>query len=217
MPEVFSCPKCQRKSRVPDNLMGQLVKCPGCGETFVADINPPANQEADRPADNLPRQQSRPEEGERGAPRSRHRRDEEDDDRGRRSRLDEEDDDRPRRGRFRRTGEDSTDGFGIASVILGGVSMGMVAFGCWCVASWFVAAPLAQVGGVLGIWARGGLQVAGLILNVLAFLPAVTLSVLLVLGVALNGVTPAGARGWRPTGPTPVPVAPMRPTPPRRR
>src|SRR5690349_12863822 len=41
MPEIVSCPKCQRKSRVPDALVGKKVKCPSCGETFTADLAPP--------------------------------------------------------------------------------------------------------------------------------------------------------------------------------
>ena len=42
MPEVVSCPKCQRKSRVPDTLVGKKVKCPGCAEIFTASVNGPA-------------------------------------------------------------------------------------------------------------------------------------------------------------------------------
>jgi len=44
MPEIINCPKCERKLRVPDNLLGQPVKCPSCGITFTggpADEAPP--------------------------------------------------------------------------------------------------------------------------------------------------------------------------------
>src|SRR5262249_47173441 len=34
MPEIISCPECQRKLRVPDHLLGKKVKCPGCGTLF---------------------------------------------------------------------------------------------------------------------------------------------------------------------------------------
>jgi hypothetical protein len=36
MPQVISCPDCGRKLRVPDNLLGKKVKCPGCGVKFAA-------------------------------------------------------------------------------------------------------------------------------------------------------------------------------------
>jgi predicted Zn finger-like uncharacterized protein len=36
MPEIVQCPECQRKLKVPDNLLGKNVKCPTCGATFTA-------------------------------------------------------------------------------------------------------------------------------------------------------------------------------------
>src|SRR5713101_6743061 len=36
MPIQLTCPACQRQLRVPDNLVGQMVKCPGCKEAFKA-------------------------------------------------------------------------------------------------------------------------------------------------------------------------------------
>jgi hypothetical protein len=38
MPEIVSCPEaeCGKKLRVPDNLLGKKVKCPGCSRMFVA-------------------------------------------------------------------------------------------------------------------------------------------------------------------------------------
>jgi hypothetical protein len=38
MPEVVSCPQCERKLRVPDELISKLVKCPTCGTTFTAEV-----------------------------------------------------------------------------------------------------------------------------------------------------------------------------------
>lgn len=32
---TISCPDCQRPLRVPDNLLGQAVKCPGCAHVFT--------------------------------------------------------------------------------------------------------------------------------------------------------------------------------------
>jgi hypothetical protein len=36
MTEVLTCPSCQRKLQVPENLLGQDVQCPTCGATFLA-------------------------------------------------------------------------------------------------------------------------------------------------------------------------------------
>jgi hypothetical protein len=36
MISTLTCPSCQRPLHVPDNLLGQLVKCPACTHTFTA-------------------------------------------------------------------------------------------------------------------------------------------------------------------------------------
>jgi hypothetical protein len=38
MPVTTRCPSCDRKLRIPDNLLGSRVKCPGCQTTFVAEV-----------------------------------------------------------------------------------------------------------------------------------------------------------------------------------
>lgn len=38
MPEIVNCPQCQRQLRVPDNLIGQSVKCPTCTTIFTATV-----------------------------------------------------------------------------------------------------------------------------------------------------------------------------------
>src|SRR5438094_7863633 len=38
MPEVLTCPSCQRKLQVPEDLLGQDVQCPTCGATFLANL-----------------------------------------------------------------------------------------------------------------------------------------------------------------------------------
>jgi hypothetical protein len=43
MPIVVACPACHQKSRVPDDMLGQSVKCPACGATFAV---PPATPSA---------------------------------------------------------------------------------------------------------------------------------------------------------------------------
>jgi hypothetical protein len=39
MAELTSCPECQRKLRVPENLIGQSVKCPSCDAVFHASLD----------------------------------------------------------------------------------------------------------------------------------------------------------------------------------
>jgi predicted Zn finger-like uncharacterized protein len=36
MPQLVSCPHCQRQLNVPDALLGKNVKCPSCQNTFTA-------------------------------------------------------------------------------------------------------------------------------------------------------------------------------------
>ena len=58
MPEVVNCPQCERKLRVPEDLLGKKVKCPTCGNTFTAEVPsaaPPPRGEEDEHAP--PRQQ----------------------------------------------------------------------------------------------------------------------------------------------------------------
>jgi predicted Zn finger-like uncharacterized protein len=38
MPIQITCPSCSRQLRVPDNLIGQYVKCPSCEKTFTASV-----------------------------------------------------------------------------------------------------------------------------------------------------------------------------------
>ncbi len=44
MPDVIPCPYCPRKLQVPVEVLGQPVRCPSCGQTFVAGENAPEPQ-----------------------------------------------------------------------------------------------------------------------------------------------------------------------------
>jgi predicted Zn finger-like uncharacterized protein len=95
MTNTIACPSCRRTLRVPEDLLGQRVKCPTCGETFAAVLDeepaPPPRREAppERRSERLrerdedgPRRRPAPREGEGGdLPRRRpaRREDEEDD------------------------------------------------------------------------------------------------------------------------------------------
>src|SRR4051794_5361388 len=49
MAEIITCPSCQRKLQVPDDLLGQDVQCPTCGSTFTATTGPPTVPRAPGP------------------------------------------------------------------------------------------------------------------------------------------------------------------------
>ena len=42
MAQFVSCPRCGCRARVPDSLLGQRVKCPGCAQPFTATPGAPA-------------------------------------------------------------------------------------------------------------------------------------------------------------------------------
>ncbi len=47
MSDTITCPSCQRTLRVPESLLGQLVKCPTCQQTFTASLAGDANGAAE--------------------------------------------------------------------------------------------------------------------------------------------------------------------------
>jgi hypothetical protein len=49
MPVITSCPDCGRKLRVPDDLLGRKVRCPGCKIPFTANAEP-SEELLERPA-----------------------------------------------------------------------------------------------------------------------------------------------------------------------
>jgi predicted Zn finger-like uncharacterized protein len=89
---TLACPACTRELRVPDSLLGQLVKCPSCGNTFTTPESP----------DQIPNKARRPEWRDEADEPLRPREEEEQDDRPRPRRvepaeeLDEIPNDRPR-------------------------------------------------------------------------------------------------------------------------
>jgi predicted Zn finger-like uncharacterized protein len=42
MQNTIPCPSCRRELRVPDQLIGKLVKCPACATTFTASFSEPS-------------------------------------------------------------------------------------------------------------------------------------------------------------------------------
>jgi predicted Zn finger-like uncharacterized protein len=48
-PIITDCPSCSRKVRVPEELLGKLVRCPTCGHTFTASLTPAQTDAGDNP------------------------------------------------------------------------------------------------------------------------------------------------------------------------
>jgi hypothetical protein len=99
MPQFVSCPKCGRRARVPDTLIGKSVKCPGCTETFTAAASPPpapTKKEADSGEDiEVVGDEKGEHPGEEGRDEERRRRLDDDDE-------DDEEEDRPRKRKKKR-------------------------------------------------------------------------------------------------------------------
>jgi hypothetical protein len=177
---VFNCPTCGKPVRAPENLAGKAARCPSCKNAATV----PNPSEAVRPeppvAAVYPARQSPP-------PPSEFLAIDDSDERDYEER-------RPRRRSWRRDRDDrepgqranSTDAAGVISLIFGSISLLLTFLGCCtCGVTWYVATPMAFIGGVLGIFARGNLRVGGITLNTLAFLPAMTMIVLTIVGVTL--------------------------------
>lgn len=112
MPEITSCPDCEKKLRVPDDLLGKKVKCPGCGGMFTASAMNGNRRDEDEEPTRHPRQSSRSEgysERRGNSPAVRDRDRDRDEDRSRRRRDEEEDDDHGDRRRPRRDDYDDDD------------------------------------------------------------------------------------------------------------
>lgn len=103
MPQITTCPECSKQLRVPDDLIGRKVRCPGCSAMFTAEAaaEPPAP-----PPPPPPRDRREGFKDGRDEPRRRDR-DEEDDDR--RDRRDRDDDRYADERRPRRRDEDDYD------------------------------------------------------------------------------------------------------------
>jgi hypothetical protein len=54
MATVVSCPNCRRRGTVPENMIGQKIRCRNCGEIFLAisdgDTDPSLKKAAPKPA-----------------------------------------------------------------------------------------------------------------------------------------------------------------------
>jgi hypothetical protein len=87
--------------------------------------------------------------------------------------------------------QQQSDPAGVISLIMAILAFLLLILGCLTCVGGFVLFPLssvvAVVGAVAGCFARGNLQVAGILLNVLLLIPAASMSVFLLIGAAGAG------------------------------
>jgi predicted Zn finger-like uncharacterized protein len=136
MSRIIRCPSCERRVRVPDNLLGKSVRCPRCETIFTAEeeeAEPRADHAGEEPApeeEAPPRRRSASREGITDRP-DRSRRQPPPDEEMAEEKADEyeeeEEEDRPRRrrrGRRRRAEAQSAVTFpAIALIIVGGLTI----------------------------------------------------------------------------------------------
>lgn len=142
MPQIIACPDCERKLRVPDDLLGKKVRCPGCSVMFkAASISGDVETSIEAPPKEPATRRSPTGRDDRyaGSPSPRRREDaEEDSDRPRRRRDDDYDDDD-------RGPSPSGQKAGWNKVRLG---INLVMIGTWV---WIGGTVLGGLGGMLGI------------------------------------------------------------------
>lgn len=127
MPIQVNCPACSRMLRVPDHLLGQMVKCPACATAFPATVS--EGPDVARPAASPPpeeRVSERAPSEERPSSRPRERMRDDDDD------FDDRDRERSRRRYAPHRGE-TVLWLGVAGLVLG--LMGCIPLG---IASWIM-------------------------------------------------------------------------------
>ncbi len=168
MIETVVCPTCRRPLRVPETLLGQLVKCPACEQTFTAteDLEPARRPGLDRtrgdepeldelepveeepPSRRKSRRDREEDEDNRFKRRSRRRDDEDEDE----DEKDEEDDRRGSRRRRRAQPPGKAQAVAIMTLV-GGIVAVLVALvlACTCVGLFWPGTYFSLVCGILCI------------------------------------------------------------------
>ncbi|HEY7312518.1 MAG TPA: hypothetical protein VH643_24350 [Gemmataceae bacterium] len=146
MPRIITCPDCERKLRVPDDLLGKKVRCPSCSVMFKAvavgggGIEEPIEEPDEEPV--VHRRTDDRDERYSDSPRARKRFDDEYD-RPRRRRDDDYDDEE-------RAPSTTAQKAGWNKVRIG---INLVMIGVWV---WLAGAVLGGLGGLLGLVLLGG-------------------------------------------------------------
>jgi hypothetical protein len=129
---LISCPKCQKKLKLAETLLGKKIKCPACAAIITvegeASAAPPADDDEEvprRPAKKAPPPSDEEDEDEEDRPRKK---------RSKAARDEEDDDDRPRKGR-RKKGKKQ--GSSSTVLLIVGVVCLVLCGGCGGVGYWF--------------------------------------------------------------------------------
>ncbi len=178
MPQIITCPDCARELRVPEDLLGKQVRCPGCSVMFKAvagggeEVEDPIEEPDEEPA---PRRKATDRDDRYSdSPRSSRRLAEDDrrDAGPSRRRRDEDDDDYEERGPSPR---DKKAGWNKVRI---GINLVMI--GTWV---WLAGLVLGGLGGLLGIVLLGGALTSGSSQTGLASLGFAGILLLLSVGV----------------------------------
>lgn len=157
MPQIINCPDCDRKLRVPDELLGKKVRCPTCSVMFravavggQASVEDPVEEPDEEPAPR--RTAAARDERYAASPRSGRRRVEDEDEEDvrprRRREVDEDDEDDDYYSERRSSGRDRQAGWGKVRI---GINLVMI--GTWV---WLAGAVLGGLGILLGVVLLGG-------------------------------------------------------------
>jgi len=185
MTTLIDCPACKRPVKVPDELLGQTVRCPLCGHTFTSDPRATTASAPPPPVAEPPLRTSKVnrDDDDFEEERSRRRRT-----RGQRDDYDDEDeDDRPRRRRRRSRRDDYEDDYperrpapanSAGGMAVAGMVLGLVGFllGFIPCLGWIFGIILGTLGAVFSGIAMAsshegkGMAVAGLVLSILAII-----------------------------------------------
>jgi hypothetical protein len=181
----FTCPNCQKKLRAPESAAARIFRCPKCGQSQVV---PPPVRSPD-PILTEPEVLS-PKSSSLAIPSYQ----------GDLSPFDFDSQPEPighvhrvehfHSGFIETRTRTETDAPGVISLIFGCIALlcmllGCLTYGITCL----VAVPFALIGAACGFGAKGNLRVAGLVLNLLVFIPVLVGVILL---VAVVGITALG-------------------------
>jgi hypothetical protein len=232
MPFITRCPACGKQARAPSTAVGKMLRCPQCGQSFSPvplEQATPAPQARPQPAAPVTAKvaDTRPcpfcaEPIQAAAKKCKHCGEMLDptlraaaaaQERPRREYdavVEEDMEDEDYEVETRRRKADRTDAPGVISLIFGCISVVCLLLGCvTCGVTLYAGTVFAALGAVLGLFGRGNLRVAGLVLNLLALIPAAILAVLLGMGVLGGSLLSSLGKNERPSNRGASPVIPQ--------
>jgi hypothetical protein len=116
MPVVVNCTKCQKKLKIPDELLGKKVKCPTCSAVFTAEASEAVEEDRPAPKPAVKKPPVEDEDDDVPAPKAKRKPVDDDDDEGvsakpskRKTADDDEDEDEPPKKTSKRKVDDDDD------------------------------------------------------------------------------------------------------------